>query len=87
MTRSFLILHGYLGSGPDHWQTWLAARLRAAGEKTAVDAFHFVQTLRLKREGNRIRPGELNDIDRRVLKEAFRQATLLQARVRLDFGL
>jgi serine hydrolase len=30
MTRSsYLILHGYQGSGPGHWQTWLAARLRA----------------------------------------------------------
>jgi predicted alpha/beta hydrolase family esterase len=31
----FLILHGYMGSGPDHWQTWLAARLRAKGERVA----------------------------------------------------
>jgi hypothetical protein len=26
-----LILHGWHGSGPDHWQTWLAGRLRDAG--------------------------------------------------------
>ena len=26
---SYLILHGYLGSGPGHWQTWLAGRLRS----------------------------------------------------------
>jgi predicted alpha/beta hydrolase family esterase len=31
----FLILHGYEGSGDDHWQTWLAARLRAAGHDVA----------------------------------------------------
>lgn len=31
--RSFLILHGWQGSGPDHWQTWLAGRLAAAGEE------------------------------------------------------
>ena len=30
--RSFLILHGWQGSGPDHWQSWLAERLRDAGE-------------------------------------------------------
>jgi predicted alpha/beta hydrolase family esterase len=29
--RSYLILHGWKGSGPDHWQTWLAERLRAEG--------------------------------------------------------
>ncbi|MDA0164145.1 alpha/beta hydrolase [Solirubrobacter ginsenosidimutans] len=26
----YLILHGWQGSGPGHWQTWLAGRLRAA---------------------------------------------------------
>ena len=31
--RSFLILHGWQGSGPDHWQTWLAQRLSEAGEQ------------------------------------------------------
>jgi hypothetical protein len=30
--RSFLILHGLDGSGPDHWQSWLAERLAQAGE-------------------------------------------------------
>ena len=34
-SRSFLILHGLGGSGPGHWQTWLAARLRANGERVA----------------------------------------------------
>ena len=33
--RSFLILHGYQGSGPQHWQTWLAGRLRRAGERVS----------------------------------------------------
>ena len=28
---SFLILHGLAGSGPEHWQQWIAGRLRAAG--------------------------------------------------------
>lgn len=27
----FLVLHGWQGSGPEHWQTWLVGRLRAAG--------------------------------------------------------
>jgi serine hydrolase len=34
-SRSFLILHGLQASGPGHWQTWLAARLRADGERVA----------------------------------------------------
>ncbi len=29
----FLVLHGWQGSGPGHWQPWLADRLRAAGHE------------------------------------------------------
>ena len=67
-------------------ETSTAARLRAAGEAQAAQAFHFVQGLRL-RHGNRVRVDALSAIDRRVLKEAFREAALLQERIRLDFGL
>ncbi len=31
----FLILHGLDGSGPGHWQPWLAERLRSAGHDVA----------------------------------------------------
>jgi len=68
-------------------ETGTAARLQAVREANAVDAFHFIQTLRLRGESNHVRPGELSDLDRRVLKEAFRQALLLQQRLRLDFAL
>jgi CBS domain-containing protein len=68
-------------------ETGTVARLRAAGENAAPEAFHFIQTLRLRHERNRVRRQELSDIDRRVLKAAFRQAAVLQERVRLDFGL
>src|SRR4051794_39519895 len=27
---AYLILHGYQGSGPGHWQSWLAGRLRSS---------------------------------------------------------
>jgi CBS domain-containing protein len=68
-------------------ETGTAERLRAAGETATVDAFHYVQMLRLRSGGNRLRVSELNAIDRRVLKEALRQAALLQERIRMDFGL
>jgi CBS domain-containing protein len=74
-----------LGAGSP--ETGTAARLRGAGEDTAVEAFHYIQSLRLKREGNQVRVGELNDLERRVLKGAFRQAALLQDRLRQDFAL
>lgn len=28
-----VIVHGWEGSGPEHWQTWLAAQLRTAGRE------------------------------------------------------
>ena len=85
--------------------TGTAARLRAAGAAgalpqpevaAAVEAFHYIQDLRLRRQyleqvpqgaENRIDPARLNAVDRRVLKAAFRQAALLQDRLRMDFAL
>lgn len=86
--------------------TGTAARLRAAGAagvlpqeeaSASVEAFHYIQGLRLRRqhlEGelprgaeNRIDPERMNAVDRRILKAAFRQAALLQERLRMDFGL
>ena len=36
---------------------------------------------------NRIRPEDLNEVERRILKEAFRQARKLQQRLKLDYKL
>jgi len=36
---------------------------------------------------NRIAPDGLNDLDRRILKEAFLQARKLQSRLSLDYQL
>ena len=65
---------------------------------TAVDAFQFIQMLRLRAqdsldrgsgtsEPNRIDPGSLNSLDRRILRESLRQARKLQNRVALDYQL
>jgi len=61
------------------------------------DAFDFIQLLRMrahqKQESqgltldNHINPDTLNDLDRRILKEAFRQARKLQTRLALDYQL
>jgi len=84
-----------------------AERLRATGPRvrmsaddvaTAIDAFQFVQMLRLRSqdslergggasEPNRIDPDSLNTLDRRILREALRQARKLQNRVALDYQL
>ena len=62
-----------------------------------IDGFHFIQLLRLRSQhletehdadgDNRIDPDALNELDRRILKEAFRQARKLQLRLKLDYQL
>ncbi len=64
-----------------------------------INAFLFIQMLRLRHhydEGklrsdaeldNLINPSELNDLDRRILKEAFRQARKIQLKLSLDYQL
>ena len=97
--RSLALAHGLPA-------TSTAARLRGAAASGAlpeaeaaalIDAFHFIQMLRLRRQylesgiavgaENRIDPARLNAIDRRILKEAFRQASVLQERLRQDYAL
>ena len=65
-----------------------------------VDALLFIQVLRLRHHDeaseqglkddaldNRIDPEKLNELDRRILKEAFRQARKLQSRLALEYQL
>jgi CBS domain-containing protein len=62
-----------------------------------VDAFLFIQILRLRRQHadsqagcpltNRIDPDELNEVQRQTLREALRQARRLQQRLALDYQL
>ncbi len=85
-------------------ETGTAERLRRAGSQLRVDtrhvdatveAFHYLQVLRLRTQHrrdaggtpNRIDPYALNEIDQRVLKEAFRQARKLQQRLKETYTL
>jgi CBS domain-containing protein len=60
-----------------------------------IDGFFFIQQLRLRNQRadtrpgaeNRIDPDKLNELDRQVLKEAFKQAKRLQSRLQLDYRL
>jgi len=91
--RVFALAHGIADTGT-------AARLRAAqaagalsteDADAAVSAFHYVQALRLKRQAlrqgdpNHVAPAALNAIDRRVLREALRQAAMLQDVLRVHY--
>jgi CBS domain-containing protein len=60
-----------------------------------VDAFFYIQSLRLQNQhaqsgkgeamGNRVRPDELHQLERTILKESLRQAKSLQSRLALDY--
>ncbi len=61
------------------------------------EAYHFIQLLRMRnhrrqaREGkrlsNRLDPDTLNELDRRILKEAFRQGRKLHSKLELEYQL
>ena len=63
--------------------------------RAIIDAFFFIQSLRLRNQhagappgaANRINPDKLNELDRLILKEAFKQARKLQQRLRLEYQL
>lgn len=62
-----------------------------------IEAYQYIQLLRMRTHraqaeqglplDNRVDPDHLNDLDRRILKEAFRQARKLQTALRLDYQL
>jgi CBS domain-containing protein len=60
-----------------------------------VDSFFYIQQLRLRQQqsgtpagiANRIDPAQLNELDRYILKEAFKQAKKLQTRLQLEYRL
>ncbi len=73
-----------------------APRLRMSADEVEalVGSFYFIQMLRLRHQQfdadaaqlpNRIDPMRLNELDRVILKEAFRQARNLQTRLALDY--
>ncbi len=79
-----------------------AERMRAAATmlgianedvEASVDAFHFLQMLRLRQQHrqpaapNRVDPADLNALDRRILKESLLRARAMQQRMALDYRL
>jgi CBS domain-containing protein len=60
-----------------------------------IDGFFFIQQLRLRNQqagaaegaANRVDPDTLNELDRLVLREAFKQAKKLQGRLQLEYRL
>ena len=74
-----------------------AGVLRAEEADAWCDGYAFIQLLRMRHHNrqeraglpldNHINPDGLNELDRRILKEAFRQARKVQNRLALDYNL
>ncbi len=71
--------------------------LRPGDVDAWLEAYYFIQLLRMRnhrqqaKEGrplsNRLNPDMLNELDRRILKEAFRQGRKLQNKIALEYQL
>lgn len=101
--RIFALAHGVAATSTVERLRQALPQMRVSEDEQGayIDAFHFVQLLRLRtaeaaRHGdadatdpaaraNRVLVDELNELDRRILKEALRQARKLQARLEMDF--
>lgn len=46
-TAPVVLVHGWYGSGPEHWQSWLAEELRAAGREVRYPALADPETPQL----------------------------------------
>lgn len=65
--------------------------------ESVIEGFNFIQLIRLRHQhfeqergrpgDNFIKPDELNELERRILKESFRQVRKLQQRLKLDYQL
>ncbi len=73
-----------------------AASFDARSLAGLLEGFYFIHMLRLRNQSrmpasrggaNRVDPRDLNDVDRRMLREALLQARKLQTRVALDYRL
>jgi CBS domain-containing protein len=94
--RVFALAHGVAASGTAARLRGAAAKMNIgeAEVEAWLSSFYFIQMLRLRGQheemeagrtmDNRIDPDLLNDLDRRILKEAFRQARRIQGRMALD---
>jgi CBS domain-containing protein len=97
--RVFALAAGVGGSNSSERLLAVAAAGQLNADDVAAwnEAYHFIQLLRMqshrrqaqqgKALSNRLNPDQLNDLERRILKEAFRQARKLQSKLVLEYQL
>ncbi len=97
--RIFALAHGVANTNTVQRLKLASAKMHVAhGEiDSIIEGFSFIQLLRLRHQhfeqeqgragDNYIRPDQLNELERRILKESFRQVRKLQQRLKLDYQL
>jgi CBS domain-containing protein len=97
--RIFALAHGVANTNTVQRLKLAGAKMHVNANESAsiIEGFSFIQLLRLRhqhdeqeqgREGdNYVKPDQLNDLERRILKESFRQVRKLQMRLKLDYQL
>lgn len=98
MARILALANGIAATGTAERLHALGRSGRLGGEdvEAMIDAFQFLQQLRLRQQqrgavsaegANRVEPEKLNELNRLILHAAFNQAKKLQARLRLEYRL
>ena len=96
--RIFALACGVEHTGTAQRLRAVAASLNFGSDDVAaiIDGFYYIQLLRLRHQhqadgsaagANRVDPDRLNELDRHILKEAFKQARKLQTRLALDYRI
>ncbi len=97
VARIYALAAGVHGTNSIQRLRLAAQKMNIKGDEinAVLDGLNFIQLLRLQhqylegepgRQGdNLIDPEKLNELDRRILKESFRQARKLQSRLKLDY--
>ena len=95
--RIIALAHGIPHSSTTARLRAAAEQMKMGGEdvNAMIEGFFFIQKLRLRNQRadtrpgaeNRIDPDKINELDRQVLKEAFKQAKRLQSRLQLEYRL
>lgn len=97
--RIFALAHGVSATNTVQRIKLTAQTMNVSQEdmSASIDGFNFIQLMRLRHQyfeeshgrkaDNLVLPEAMNEVERRILKEAFRQARKLQQRLRLDYRI
>lgn len=97
--RIFALAHGISATNTVQRIKLTAQVMNVSQEdmSASIDAFNFIQLMRLRHQhfeeshgrkaDNLVQPDTMNEVERRILKEAFRQARKVQQRLKLDYQI